>query len=331
MSTKTNVNRPYKTIGIFGFLTSIYLIFFFLDITIFIKNFYEKHFAITYSLRPEQIVFIKFVLILVIITVICLSSFFYFNIFIKIRRLLDKLIDTHKVIDFLLSDSISDKNHSRFIILTSLLIWPFFHIYLIVLGEPVKESIFEKYITILFLISSLTLTITAVRVFKDREILISPIKIITILVIMATSLMFIFGEEISWGQRIFDWESTGVYNNYNFQKETNIHNFINPLFRFIYPIIGVSFYLILIFVWFFPNYKSQIFDIFIPPRSFIFITFLLGATSFRGHSEIFEGIFAIFCLLYSVRLFRCLRVKVISKNYILCESRVDYNKKNKFN
>ncbi|MBN4070639.1 hypothetical protein JYT76_03045 [Olleya sp. AH-315-F22] len=125
---------------------------------------------------------------------------------------------------------------------------------------------------------------------------------------MATSLMFVFGEEISWGQRIFDWKTTGAFNNYNYQQETNAHNFFNPLFNFIYPISGVSFYLMLIFIWFFPNYKSQILDIFIPPRSFIFIAFLLGATSFRGHSEMFEEIFAIFCFLYSVRLFVCLRI-----------------------
>lgn len=33
-----------------------------------------------------------------------------------------------------------------------------------------------------------------------------------------------FGEEISWGQRIFDWQTPPLLNEINAQKETNIHN-----------------------------------------------------------------------------------------------------------
>lgn len=38
-------------------------------------------------------------------------------------------------------------------------------------------------------------------------------------------LLFIsFGEEISWGQRIFSWKTPELFNEMNFQKETNLHN-----------------------------------------------------------------------------------------------------------
>jgi hypothetical protein len=209
----------------------------------------------------------------------------------------------------LLFDNISNKKTSRFILLSSLTICPFFHVYLIAFGEPIQEGLIEEYLTLLFFISSLILILTIIRVSKIREVFIHPKKTIAILVIMATLLMLVFGEEISWGQRIFEWESVGVFNNYNFQKETNVHNFFNPLYKFIYPVVGVSFFSMLIILWFFPNYKSQILDIFIPPPSFIYLTFLLGATSFRGHSEMFEEFLAIFCLLYSIRLFICLRMR----------------------
>lgn len=35
-----------------------------------------------------------------------------------------------------------------------------------------------------------------------------------------------FGEELSWGQRIFEWESPSFFENHNAQKEINLHNLI---------------------------------------------------------------------------------------------------------
>ena len=38
-------------------------------------------------------------------------------------------------------------------------------------------------------------------------------------------LMFVcFGEELSWGQRIFDWQAPPVFTQFNAQNETNLHN-----------------------------------------------------------------------------------------------------------
>ena len=44
--------------------------------------------------------------------------------------------------------------------------------------------------------------------------------------LMALGLFFGFGEEISWGQRIFNIESSDYFLENNLQKETNIHNLI---------------------------------------------------------------------------------------------------------
>ncbi len=45
-------------------------------------------------------------------------------------------------------------------------------------------------------------------------------------VIFALMLIFGAGEEISWGQRIFGWESGEFFLEHNDQKETNLHNLI---------------------------------------------------------------------------------------------------------
>ncbi|MWB79288.1 hypothetical protein GLS40_14705 [Pseudooceanicola sp. 216_PA32_1] len=42
------------------------------------------------------------------------------------------------------------------------------------------------------------------------------------------ALMFFFaaGEEVSWGQRIFDWQSSAYFLQHNYQGETNLHNLV---------------------------------------------------------------------------------------------------------
>lgn len=56
-------------------------------------------------------------------------------------------------------------------------------------------------------------------------------------------------EEISWGQRIFGIESPEFFLEYNYQQETNIHNFfINPLVQWYYN--GFNLFLFCFFTWF---------------------------------------------------------------------------------
>ncbi|MCZ7674723.1 MAG: hypothetical protein M5U35_00845 [Roseovarius sp.] len=42
------------------------------------------------------------------------------------------------------------------------------------------------------------------------------------------AIVFFFGagEEMSWGQRIFGWESGEYFQQHNFQGETNLHNLV---------------------------------------------------------------------------------------------------------
>ena len=49
----------------------------------------------------------------------------------------------------------------------------------------------------------------------------------------AAYLLFAF-EEINWGQRIFGIDSPDYFKNYNWQKEINLHNFLNPIINYLY-------------------------------------------------------------------------------------------------
>jgi len=57
-----------------------------------------------------------------------------------------------------------------------------------------------------------------------------PSRIVASLVAVAAILFA--GEEISWGQRIFGFESTGIFAEANYQGETNLHNFSPATIQF---------------------------------------------------------------------------------------------------
>ena len=50
-------------------------------------------------------------------------------------------------------------------------------------------------------------------------------------ILLAIILFLMAGEELSWGQRIFNWETPELIATYNIQKETNFHNLATQLFQ----------------------------------------------------------------------------------------------------
>ncbi|MBT8394192.1 MAG: hypothetical protein KJN66_04990, partial [Bacteroidia bacterium] len=119
----------------------------------------------------------------------------------------------------------------------------------------------------------------------------------------------VFMEEISWGQQIFQWETTGTLNEVNFQKETNLHNVIQPLLKFMYPLGGIGLFFILLLLWFFPRGKEHFWlNLLTPHISLIYLVFFMACVSFDGLllSELFELLFYPFLLLYSIRILVCI-------------------------
>ncbi|MEZ4736758.1 MAG: hypothetical protein R3E79_57490 [Caldilineaceae bacterium] len=64
--------------------------------------------------------------------------------------------------------------------------------------------------------------------------------IVVLYVILCFGLLFLIGEEISWGQRIFGWQTTGVLAEINTQHETNLHNIVGAktAFKWVQLLIG---------------------------------------------------------------------------------------------
>ena len=57
--------------------------------------------------------------------------------------------------------------------------------------------------------------------------------------LVAIAAILFAGEEISWGQRIFGFESTGVFATANVQGETNLHNFSPATLRY-FPLLNFA-------------------------------------------------------------------------------------------
>lgn len=88
--------------------------------------------------------------------------------------------------------------------------------------EYLKEDGVIENLTALFLLSSSALAIWKVTRLSGKG------RWIPFLTWISVALLFFFaaGEEISWGQRIFNFKTTGFFESNNLQHETNLHNLV---------------------------------------------------------------------------------------------------------
>ena len=116
-----------------------------------------------------------------------------------------------------------------------------------------EDGILEN-ITAIVLLAGSILSIFRLRKFDRKQ---HPGRI-ALYVFLAFGLFFAFGEEISWGQRIFNPELPAFFQENNLQKETNFHNLAFNGIKFnrilsIVLTVGFSIY----FLLFLPLYQKQ--------------------------------------------------------------------------
>jgi hypothetical protein len=72
------------------------------------------------------------------------------------------------------------------------------------------------------------LFLAALVLFRNFASLLSSTGVVAAVVTLFYGILFVFGagEEISWGQRVFNWESSEFFAENNFQRETNLHNLV---------------------------------------------------------------------------------------------------------
>lgn len=100
---------------------------------------------------------------------------------------------------------------------------------------------------------------------------------VVVTTLAATVLIVLMGEELSWGQRIFNWTTPAWFSVHNQQNETNLHNLATQVFQNAFYFGGWT---VLIALPFWRNFIARIFSKFkqlrflidwLPSLSFIFI------------------------------------------------------------
>jgi len=82
-----------------------------------------------------------------------------------------------------------------------------------------EDGIIENVTAFVLLLSSIFLFIRFIKVSSSKNF-----KWIIFNILLIAVMFFGFGEEISWGQRIFSIESNDFFTGNNLQGETNLHN-----------------------------------------------------------------------------------------------------------
>ncbi|KAA6433252.1 hypothetical protein ACD591_06210 [Rufibacter glacialis] len=82
-----------------------------------------------------------------------------------------------------------------------------------------REDGFIEWLTILPLVVVIGFFLTRIRMPFSPRFSISSLLIVSLS-------FFVMGEEISWGQRIFQRESSDFFQQHNAQGETNLHNLV---------------------------------------------------------------------------------------------------------
>jgi hypothetical protein len=86
----------------------------------------------------------------------------------------------------------------------------------------VMEDGFTEWSTVVFLLIGLFVCVRRVWLLKNQR----PFLFLFMTSLLAVFFFFGAGEEISWGQRIFDVESSEFFTQHNAQGETNLHNLV---------------------------------------------------------------------------------------------------------
>lgn len=82
----------------------------------------------------------------------------------------------------------------------------------------------------------------------------------SLLLLMFAAVWLVFGfEEISWGQRVIGWETPESLEALNYQNETNLHNVLNPILVYAWP-------LALLGLWLGLTYWTKTISRFLPGR-----------------------------------------------------------------
>jgi len=163
----------------------------------------------------------------------------------------------------------------------------------------------DLFVPITMFISAMLLCMTA---WKSREGYnpTMPRAFLSLIYLFIAGLCFVYaGEETSWGQDFFGWQTPSIFSG-NLEGQTNLHNYFNPYFDYGYIALSLVLVVVLISVWLEFNQRWVPYNrLFLPHPSLIGLSLLIAfvAIVWYHEQELLEEMMAVFVLFYSIRIF----------------------------
>ncbi len=228
-----------------------------------------------------------------------------------------------RVMQLFLSDPLSSDSEiqptPKFTLITSTLIGLFLIVH-IRLYDPasqlfqilyLEDGIFESLTPVLMVISMVLIGASIPKLRRDPQ-LVKYRNLLTLIYFILISLFFLNAmEEISWGQRIFGWETPQTFEG-NVQNETNLHNYFNQYYLLFYRLLVLFPVVIFVSIWLELKQRYLIFNRLVMPHpSMIGLSLLIAIVSLVWYEEqeLLEELFAVFFLFYSFRIYNCTRFR----------------------
>ncbi len=318
----SEVSKQHKIIAVITGLIGIGLTAFFSSIVVALTKFAYQYLGPNPDADKDIYIFIiKITLVLFIAFWFFVSFSLLLNLYIKFLKFIKSIINTEKLHKMILTDSLTSiTNFPKVVFIITTLYSIVLHLIFLLLGNifdkgagSLNESMAEYLSSLLLVISSVILFASIILMKNVRAKKKDKRIIRTFLTVLSLMFLLVFMEEISWGQQFFQWETKGSFSEINFQNETNFHNIIQPLFKFLYPLGGIGLFMVLLSLWFFPRNKEPYWIILLKPHtSLIYIAFFMACISFDGLvlSELFELLFYPFILFYSIRILLCIKYPI---------------------
>jgi hypothetical protein len=133
-----------------------------------------------------------------------------------------------------------------------------------------EDGPLENIATIFILIASILFALAYIRYKPGKPYFFLFLSII---------LLFVFFEEISWGQRLFNIATPDSFKSFNAQNEINLHNY-KPIYKYVNGVVYVCFYIYMIgiplLILIFENLHSFLmrFNVPLPSPATAFLAFL---------------------------------------------------------
>jgi hypothetical protein len=179
-----------------------------------------------------------------------------------------------------------------------------------------EDGILESLTPVLMVISILLIGASIPKLRRDPQ-LVRYRSLLSLIYFILVGLFFLNAmEEISWGQRIFGWETPQTFQG-NVQNETNLHNYFNQYYLLFYRFLVFFPLVIFVSIWLELKQRYLIFNRLVMPHpSMIGLSLLIAIVSFVWYKEqeLLEELFAVFFLFYSYRIYNCFRIRGKAKN-----------------